>query len=79
MQAAKAHFISIRACTDQSFPKNQWDLLMPHTEFTLNLLRPSKINKDISAHTIMHGHCDSMKHPISIAGTKVLVHDRPMD
>ena len=79
IQAVKAHFISIRACTDESFPKNQWDLLLPHAEFTLNLLRPSKINKDISAHTIMHGHCDFMKHPMSIAGTKVLVHDRPMD
>ena len=55
------------------------DLLLPHTEFTLNPLRPSKINKNISVHTIMHGHCDFMKHPISIAGTKVLVHDRPMD
>ena len=31
IQAVKAHFISIRACTDQSFPKNQWDLLLPHT------------------------------------------------
>ena len=27
----------------------------------------------------MHGHYDFMKHPMSIAGTKVLVHDRPMD
>ena len=79
IQAVKAQFISIRACTDKSFPKNQWDLLLPHTEFTLNLLRPSKINKDISAHTIMHGHYDFMKHPTSIAGTKALVHDRPMD
>ena len=79
IQAVKAHFISVRACTDPSFPKNQWDLLLPHTEFTLNLLRPSKINKNISAYTIMHGHYNFMKHPISIAGSKVLVHDRPMD
>ena len=27
----------------------------------------------------MHGHCDFMKHPMSIAGTKVSAHDRPMD
>ena len=66
MQAVKAHFVSVRACTDQSFPKNQWDLLPPHAGFTLNLLRPSKINKNISAHTIMHGHYDFMKHPISM-------------
>ena len=78
-QAVKAHFISVRACTDQSFPKSQWDLPLPHAEFTLNSLRPSKINENISAHTMMHGHCDFMKHPMSIAGTKVLAHDRPMD
>ena len=27
----------------------------------------------------MQGHCDFMKHPISVAGTKALAHDRPMD
>ena len=42
IQAVKAHFISIRACTDPAFPKNQWDLLLPHTEFTLNLGNLSK-------------------------------------
>ena len=46
-QAVEAHFISIRACTDPSYPKNQWDLLTSHAEFTLNPLRPSKINKNI--------------------------------
>ena len=35
MQAVKAHFISIRACTNQSFPKNQWDQLM----LTVRLIR----------------------------------------
>ena len=77
MQVVKAHFISVRACTNASFPKNQWDPLPPHTEFTLNSLRPSKINKNISACTILHGHHDFMKHPMSIAGTKV--HDRHVD
>ena len=72
-QVVKSHFISVRACTDKSFPKNQWDLLPPH------LLRPSKTNKNISACTILHGHCNFMKHPISIAGTKVVAHDQSVD
>ena len=79
IQHVKAHFISIRSGCDPNFPKEQWDPLIPHAEFTLNLLRPSKLNKNISACTIINGHYDFMRHPISIAGTKVLVHDRPMD
>ena len=35
----KAHFITILACVDQGFPRNRWDLLLPHAELTINLLR----------------------------------------
>ena len=37
----KAHFISILAGVAPDFPKNLWDLLLPQTELTLNLLRQS--------------------------------------
>merc|ERR1712025_311628 len=73
----KAHFISIRSIACPNFPTNCWDLLLPHTEDTLNLLRPSKTNPSISAYTSLRGHYDYMKHPIAPAGCKVLVHDRP--
>ena len=79
IQDAKAHFISIRSCCDPSHPKNQWDLPTPHTEFTLNPLRPLKINKNISACSIINDCCDFMKHPISIARTEAVTHDQPMD
>ena len=35
----KAHFLAILAGIDTAYPTNQWDLLLPHTELTLNLLR----------------------------------------
>jgi hypothetical protein len=34
----KAHFLSILASVEQSFPLKCWDLLLPHAEITVNLL-----------------------------------------
>ena len=45
----------------------------------MNLLRPSKINPLVSARAIASGHCDCRKHPLAPAGTRVVVHERPMD
>ena len=39
----KAHFISILASVDPAFPRNRWDLLLPQTKLTLNLLRQSTL------------------------------------
>mmetsp|Transcript_977 Transcript_977/g.2135 ORF Transcript_977/g.2135 Transcript_977/m.2135 type:complete len:119 (+) Transcript_977:138-494(+) len=38
IQDVKSHFISIRSITDKSFPLDGWDLLLQHTEDTLNML-----------------------------------------
>jgi hypothetical protein len=35
----KDNFIAIPASVDTSFPNSRWDLLIPHTELTLNQLR----------------------------------------
>jgi hypothetical protein len=79
IQDVKAHFISVRACVDPAFPKNCWDLLLPHVELTMSLLRPSKINPLLSAYTMVYGHFDYRKHPLAPAGSKVIVHDKPKD
>merc|ERR1711884_846222 len=42
----KAHFLAILAEVDQDFPTNLWDLLIPQTELTLNLLRECRTNPD---------------------------------
>ena len=47
----KAHFISVRNGADDEFPPWAWDLLLPLTELTLNLLRASRINPLVSAYT----------------------------
>jgi hypothetical protein len=40
----KDNFIAILASVDMSFPKSRWDLLIPHTELTLNLLHQAMVN-----------------------------------
>ena len=46
---AKAHFLSILAGVDPGFQKSRWDLLLPQTELTLNLLRQARYNPKILA------------------------------
>ena len=45
----KSHFISILAGVAPDFPRNLWDLLLPQTELTLNLLRQATLNNTRSA------------------------------
>eukprot|EP00804_Cyclotella_cryptica_P025772 CCRYP_002950-RA/>CCRYP_002950-RA protein AED:0.35 eAED:0.35 QI:0/-1/0/1/-1/1/1/0/132 len=45
----KAHFLSILAGIDPTFPNYLWDKLLPQTELTLNLLCQSTLAPAISA------------------------------
>ena len=49
IQTFKAHFLSVLAGVAVDFPRNLWDLLIPQTELTLNLLRQSNSTPEISA------------------------------
>ena len=44
----KAHFISTLYGIAPTFPKNLWYLFLPQADLTLNLLRKSTLNPDIS-------------------------------
>jgi hypothetical protein len=43
---------------DPDFPMEAWDKLVPQAELTLNLLRASTLNPDISAWALLHGTFD---------------------
>ena len=45
----KAHFISVLAGVDPTFPKFMWDNLLVQTEMTINLLRQATLNPSMSA------------------------------
>jgi hypothetical protein len=55
IQTFKAYFISALATTDSKFSLQLWDQLTPQVVSTLNMLRPSCVNPNISAYKAVHG------------------------
>lgn len=77
IQDFKCHFISMLAGTDPEFLKNRWDLLLEQAEITLNISWASNINPRVSAYTLINGTYNFNKNPLSPAGCKAIIHDRP--
>ena len=73
----KNHFIAILCSTDKEFPLNLWDKMLPQALLTLNLLRGSRINPNLSAWAQVHGAYDFNRWPLAPFGTRVLVHEKP--
>jgi hypothetical protein len=73
----KAHFLSILAGVDLTFPPYLWDLLLPQAELTLNLLQQSALNPRISAWEFFQGPFDFNKTPLGPVGYCVLIHTKP--
>jgi hypothetical protein len=77
VQTFKNHFISGLCSTHPNFPLNQWDHLIPQANITLNLLRPSRINPQLSAYAQVYGAFDYNKTPLAPPGIKILSHVLP--
>ena len=73
----KNHFVAILSSTDLQFPLNLWDKMLPQALLTLNLLRGSRINPNLSAWAQVHGAFDYNRTPLAPFGTRVLVHEKP--
>ena len=54
-----------------------WDRLLDQTQITLNMLRPSRCNPNISVHAMMEVNFDFNKIPLASPGTKVIVNENP--
>ena len=67
----KDHFLAILAGVDAAFPPYFWDLLLPQTKLTLNLLCQSTINPQISAWEFFQGPFDFNKKPLGPVGCRV--------
>ena len=72
----KDHFLSILAGTAPTFPADQWDLLIPQAELTLNLLRASHSSPAILAWEDLFGPFNFDATPLGPAGCRVLVHSK---
>ena len=53
----------------------EWDRLLPHAQLTLNHLRASRRQPNLSAHAAALGAYNFDAHPLAPPGTKVLVHE----
>ena len=78
IQTFKAHFLSVLAGINSSFPNYLWDKLLPQTELTLNLLRQSHIAPAMSAWESFNNtpfNFDAT--PIGPCGCAVIIHNKP--
>jgi Reverse transcriptase (RNA-dependent DNA polymerase) len=73
----KNHLISGLSTTDPNFPMHLWDRLIPQAVITLNLLRTSRINPNLSAYAQVFGAYNFAANPLAPPGTHVLVHEKP--
>jgi hypothetical protein len=73
----KNHFIACLCSTDPRFPVVLSDRLIPQAVITLNLLRTSRINPQLSAHAQLYGMFDFNKTPLAPPGTRALIFEDP--
>jgi hypothetical protein len=60
----KDHLIACLSSTDKEYPLHLWDKLIPQGNISLNLLRCSCINPQLSAYAHPYGAFDFIKHPL---------------
>ena len=71
------HFTAILCGCDPTFPMKLWDLLLPHAEVTLNMLRSSGLSAHVSAYQHLRGAWDWNRYPIGPLGMLVVVLNSP--
>ena len=72
----KAHFLSTLAVIAPIFPNKLWDLILPQTDLTLNLLSKSTLNPKISAWEYFQGLFDYNSTPLRPLGCPVMIHSK---
>jgi hypothetical protein len=73
----KNHFIAGLCTTPPDIPMHLWCRLVPQSLITLNLMRKSRINPNISAWEQLHGPFNYDRTPLAPPGIKVLIHEKP--
>ena len=68
----KNHFMSGLASLNPRFPMRYWSYLLPQSEMTLNLLRPSRLNPKLSAYAQLHGQYDYNRNPMAPPGCELI-------
>ena len=77
IQTFKDAFIAALATTDQDFSLQLWDRMAPQVQDTLNLLRTSRINPNISAYEALNGPYNWDRYPLAPPGCKSIIYKAP--
>ena len=70
IETGKYHLISGIAGTDEKLPITKWDILIPQTQRTLNMMRSCRINPKLSADNFLEGQHDYNAVPFPLLGWK---------
>lgn len=74
IQTFTNHWVSILSGCDDLCPLHLWCRMLPQVVITLNLLRASRINPQLSAYAQVFGAFDFNRTPMAPLGTKVMIH-----
>ena len=77
IRTCKNHFIAGFSTTDPDLPIRKWDQLLSQCVITLNLLRNSRVNPDLSEYAYLFGPYDFNKSPMAPPRTRVIVNYKP--
>jgi hypothetical protein len=77
IRSFKDHLIAGLCSTDKSFPMHLWDRLLSQAVMTLNMLRTSRLNPNLSAATHIFGQYDFNRAPMEPPGTRIIAHETP--
>jgi hypothetical protein len=77
IRTLKEHFVAGLSSVDPTFPLHLWDRLLPQAEITLNILRTSRLNPQLSAAAHFHGLVDYNKTDFAPPGCKIIAHEKP--
>ena len=72
----KAHFPSILDGVADDYPRNLWDLLLPQSVLTLNLLRQATLNPNVLTWEFLEGPLDYNANPLAPLGCPVMIHKK---
>ena len=72
----KNHFVSGLCSVDKNFSLHLWCRLLDQVELTLNMLRTSRINPNLSTHEQINGTNDFNATPLAPPGTRCIAHEK---
>ena len=72
----KAHFIAILVGVANDLPRSLWDLIIPKTEITINLLRQETLDPSKSAWVYFHGPFNYDATSLGPLGCNIITHKK---